>query len=193
MINKKDGLAPSIGAISEAGRTFMDPKSPERRPVGSHKTTRAEDKLILKTFHKIRPPGCGVDSRVLHSALPRKLSKKISRRTVIKRMFDKGYKPSRKINKSDPGPALQKKRLVFVRKHEGETASEWEAELQGVADYKEFTYYPRILQGKFRRFRATWTYMTKAEKNSPAFARPRHWFPKKEWKKTRKLKVFGMT
>ena len=193
MIAKKDGLPPSIGSISGAGRTFMDPKSPKRRPKGSRKTTVAEDKLLLKTFHDIRPPGCGVDSRVLHTALPKKLSKKIVRRTVIRRLAAKGFKPSRKINKSDPGPALCKKRLGFVRKYEGETASQWKAKVQAVGDYKDFTHYPPGLKKKFTRLRAAWTYMTKLEKVTPAFARPKRWFPTKEWKKTRKLKVWGMS
>ena len=192
VIAKNDGLPPSLGAISEAGRTFMDPKSQERRPVGSRKTTAAEDKVVLKTFHKIRPPGCGVDSRSLHNALPKKVSKKITRRTVRRRLADKGYTPGKKINKNDPGPALQKKRLAFVAKHEGETSSQWKAKLQGCGDYKDFTYYPRGLYSKFKRFRANWTYMSKAEKHTAAFARPKRWFPSKEWKKVQKLKVFGL-
>jgi hypothetical protein len=93
MISKKDGTRPSLGAISGAGLAFMDPKSDQRRPVGSRKTTTAEDKELFKTFHKVRPPGCGVDSRSLHGALPKKVSKKISRRTVIRRLAEKGYKP----------------------------------------------------------------------------------------------------
>jgi len=192
MISKQDGLPPSLGAISEAGRTFMKPKSQERRPVGSRKTTAAEDKVLLQTFHEIRPPGCGVDSRSLHDALPKKVSKKIARRTVIRRLADNGYKPGKKINKNDPGPTLQKKRLVFVRKFPGRTPSMWKAKLQGVADYKDFAYYPRGLRSKFKRFRASWTYMTKKEKNTPRFARPKRWFPSKEWKKVKKIKIFGM-
>ena len=192
MISKKDGTRPSLGAISGAGLTFMDPKSDQRRPVGSRKTTTAEDKELFKTFHKVRPPGCGVDSRSLHGALPKKVSKKMSRRTVIRRLAEKGYKPNRKIQKSDPGPALQKKRLVFVRKYKDRTANQWKGKLQGVSDYKEFTFYPQGLRSRFKRFRATWTYMTKKEKKTPPFARPKRWFPKKDWKKVKKFKVFGM-
>ena len=192
MIVKEDGTRPSIGAISEASLTFMDTKSDRRRPVGSRKTTKAEDKELFKTFHKVRPPGCGVDSRSLHCALPKKVSKKIGRRTVIRRLAEKGFVPDRKMQKSDPGPALMKKRLAFVRKYKDRTAQQWKSKLQGVSDYKEFTYYPRVLQSKFKRFRATWTYMTKTEKKTPAFARPKRWFPKKEWKKVKKFKIFGM-
>ena len=41
--------------------------------------------------------------------------------------------------------------------------------------------------------RAPWTYMTKAERALPAFQRPKRWFPKNEWKTTKKQKVFGFT
>ena len=34
--------------------------------------------------------------------------------------------------------------------------------------------------------------MSKAEKHTAAFARPKRWFPSKEWKKVQKLKVFGL-
>ena len=35
--------------------------------------------------------------------------------------------------------------------------------------------------------------MTKAERRQAAFQRPKRWFPKKEWQKTKKVKVFGLT
>ena len=35
--------------------------------------------------------------------------------------------------------------------------------------------------------------MTKAERTKPEFQRPKKWFPKKDWKKTKKQKVFGLT
>ena len=44
-----------------------------------------------------------------------------------------------------------------------------------------------------KKLRAPWTYMTKAEKYKPAFVRPKQWFPRKEYKKTIKQKVFGLT
>lgn len=188
-LTKRDGTPPSLGAISEAARTFMDPKSPSRRPPGSNKTTKAEDRMVYKTFHKVRPPGCGVDSRILHSALPKKLGRKIGRKTCIRRLAAKGYKADRKVNKMDPGPTLCKKRVAFAQKNK-DTA--WSSQLQAVGDFKDFTYYPPDLKPKFSKLRAPWTYMTKTEKHSPAFARPKRWFPKKDWKKTKKHKVFGM-
>ena len=35
--------------------------------------------------------------------------------------------------------------------------------------------------------------MTKAEKTKPAFQRPKKWFPKKDYDRTKKIKIFGMT
>ena len=58
---------------------------------------------------------------------------------------------------------------------------------------KEFTWYPEELKPKHARLRAPWTYMTKKEKRLPAFVRPKRWFPKKEYKKVMKQKVFSIT
>ena len=35
--------------------------------------------------------------------------------------------------------------------------------------------------------------MTTREKHLPAFVRPKRWFPRKDYKKTKKAKIFGMT
>ena len=134
-----------------------------------------------------------MDSRVVHKALPKKVKKKISRRTIIRRLADKGYKPERKIQKSDPGVALAKKRVIWCKKREGDTEEDWSRDLQGVGDFKEFTWYPKELKPKFAKLRAPWTYMTKAEKHKKEFVRPKRWFKKKDWKKVRKCKVFGLT
>jgi hypothetical protein len=108
-------------------------------------------------------------------------------------LAEKGYKPEVKLQKSDPGVALAKKRVTFGRKHQDKSAEQWGTFLQAVGDIKEFTHYPKELQGKFKKLRAPWTYMTKAEKKLPAFVRPKRWFPKKEYKKTMKQKVFGIS
>ena len=57
--------------------------------------------------------------------------------------------------------------------------------------FQEFTWYPRELQPKFQRLRAPWTYMTKKEKKRGPFLRPKRWFPKKQYRQTRKQFVFG--
>ena len=100
----------------------------------------------------------------------------------------KATTPERKINKSDPGPALAKKRIQFSKTYLARKSS-----LVGVGDFKDFTFYPKELKPKFTKLRAPWTYMTKKEKKSPAFVRPKRWFPRKEYKRTQKQKVFGLT
>ena len=69
-MRKTDGSKPTVGALAEIARTFKDIKKKRGRRVGDKATTKEEDKVILKTFHKMRPPGYGVDSRVVHNALP---------------------------------------------------------------------------------------------------------------------------
>ena len=134
------------------------------------------------------PAGHGVDARVVHKALPSKIKKKICKRTVIRRLAEKGYRPEKKINKSDPGPALAKKRIAFARMYRARRSS-----LVGVGDFKDFTFYPKELKPKFTKLRAPWTYMTWREKKSPSFVHPKRWFPRKDYKKTQKQKVFGLT
>ena len=163
------------------------------RKEGWKKTTKEEDRTVMQTFKKLRPDGHGVDSRVIHKALPKKLKKKVSRRLVIRRLAAKGYRPERKISKSDPGIQLAKRRVKFCKLRQDWTPDDWETEVQGAGDFREFAYYPKELKGKHKKLRAPWTYMTKAEKQKPAFVRPKRWFPKKQWKKVKKQKVFGLT
>ena len=125
--------------------------------------------------------------------MPAKVRKTIGKRTVARRLADKGYVPEVKINKTDPDVRLAKKREKFGKKYLHWDGDTWKSELQGVADFKDFTYYPPKLRPRFARLRARWTYMNKNEKRKPAFCRPKKWFPKKHWETTRKQKVFGMT
>ena len=60
-------------------------------------------------------------------------------------------------------------------------------------DCKDFTHYPPSLMPKFRRVRARKTYMKKTERFKPGFLRPKHWFRKEDWKKIKKVKIFGLT
>ena len=193
IVRKTDGKRPGISAIQKAASTYKDKKGQRGRPAGSTVTTKAEDRKILQTFHKMRPPGHGVDSRTVHTALPKKLQKKVARRTVIRRLAAKGFVPQRKLSKSDPGAKQKSKRVGFCRRHQDKDFNQWKAHVQGVADMKDFTFYPKELQSRFQKLRAPWTYMTNKEKKKGPFLRPKRWFPKKDWKKTKKQKVFGMT
>ena len=70
LVCKKDGNKPTTAAMCQAASNFKKVKGMRGRPLGSNKTTKDEDKVLMKTFHKIRPPGHGITSRALHDALP---------------------------------------------------------------------------------------------------------------------------
>ena len=193
LVKKTDGKAPSPGAISEAAKTFVAKKNTRGRKLGFRKTTKDEDRKILSTFKEVRPDGHGVTSRTIHSALPKKLKKKVSRKTVISRLGEKGFKAKKKISKSDSGPKWRATRWKFAKKHLKTTPDQWKEDLQGVADIKEFTYYPKQLKARFEQLRAPWTYMTLAESKKAAFLRPKRWFKQKDYKKVQKQKAFGLT
>ena len=192
-VRKTDGSVPSTASMSEAAETFQVPKNPVGRKEGWRKTTKAEDKKILKTFLKVRPPGHGIDSRRIHRALPKKVKKKICKKTVISRLAEKGYTPRMKLRKKDFGQNQLKKRDTFGKDHLSWTGQKWNSELQGVGDLSDFTWYPSDMRPRFKELRAPWTYMSDAERRQPAFQRPKQWFPKKEWKKVKKQTIFGLT
>ena len=191
---KLDGRThPCASAVKECVDTFNDTKNKRGRKAGWRKTKKAEDSKILKTFKKVRPDGHGVDARKVHSALPKKLRKKISRKTVVRRLAEKRYTPTKKASKSDPGPALARRRKDFAKMHKAKTPAQWKEFLQGIGDLKDFTYYPADLRPRFAQLRAPWTYMQPEERFKPAFLRPKRWFAKKDWKKVKKQTVFGLT
>ena len=95
MVAKTDGSKPTVAAMCLCAQNFKKRKGQRGRPEGSNKTSKAEDKVLLDTFKKLRPPGHGVTSRRLHKALPKKISKKMSQRTCRRRLADKGYTPEK--------------------------------------------------------------------------------------------------
>ena len=113
MVAKTDGSKPTVAAMCLCSQNFKKRKGQRGRPEGSNKTSKAEDKVLLDTFKKLRPPGHGVTSRRLHKALPKKISKKMSQRTCRRRLADKGYTPEKKLSKSDPGVQGTKRRMHF--------------------------------------------------------------------------------
>jgi len=84
IVRKTNGHKPKLSAISLAASTFKDKKGVRGRPLGARDTSKAEDKKLMRTFHRMRPPGYGVNSRIVHTALPRNIQAKIGRRTVIR-------------------------------------------------------------------------------------------------------------
>jgi hypothetical protein len=92
------------------------------------------------------PAGHGVDAKGVHKAPPSNINEKICKRTAIRRLAEKGYRPEKKINKSDPGPALATKRIAFSGMDRARKSS-----LVGVGDFEDFTFYPKELKPKFAK------------------------------------------
>lgn len=141
LVKKTNNKRPTISAISLAARCFKDEKQKRGRKVGQRATTKQEDAKIIKKFFKMRPPGHYIDSRVLHNALPKKLKSKVGRRTIIRRVNDKGLFFDEKASKDDPDEATRRKRLAFVRKHYNKNFQQWKSYCQGVADLSESELY----------------------------------------------------
>ena len=193
-VTKNDGKTkPTIQALQQAVMTYKIKKKTRGRKKGSRATSKEEDKIILQKFHKLRPPGHGIDSNALHRALPGNIKRKIGRKTLITRLGEKGYHAMKKLKKDDLGEKQRERKLKFAKKYKTWKALQWTSHIQAVGDAKDFTWYPKELQPRFKKLRAPWTYMTKKERKKPEFQRPKKWFPGKEWKKVKKQKVFGFT
>ena len=66
--------------------------------------------------------------------------------------------------------------------------------MQGVADFRYFTFYPPDMKSRHARKSAPRTIMNKSEKKKPAFLKPRRkMFKRSEYKRALKAKVFGLT
>ena len=178
-VYKTNGRHPSAQAVSQVVESFHGKPAVQGRPRGTRKTTKEDDAIILKTFLKIRPPGVGVTARDIHEHLPKRLQKLVSIETIRLRLAEKGFKPTRKILKSDPDMKLRKARLGFCKSNKHRTRQGWKSYLQAAGDMKDFTYYPKKLMSRFRRYRSAWTYMRPHERNMTEFARPKQWFPQK--------------
>ena len=176
--------------------TFHSRRSARGRKAGWRKTSPADDKLILKTFLKVRQPlGARVDARDVYNDLPDSLRTKVSPRTVRERLKDKGYIMQEKIAKDDMGEAWRKKRLEFCRKHLSKSGTQWVNFVQAVGDFRYFTYYPRTLKRRYQVKSCKRTIVRAGErKNKAAFFKPRrHVFKRSEFKRVTKIKVFGLT
>ena len=75
---KTDGTVPSPAGICLAAATFETEKKVRGRKPGQNKTSKAEDKVIMKTFHKLRPPGLGLSFSLPCSARFPKLAKHLT-------------------------------------------------------------------------------------------------------------------
>ena len=70
--------------------------------------------LTFRFNCEARPDGHYVDSRIVHDKLPRKVKKKIGRKTLTRRLAEKGYLPERKLSRTDTSVTNAKKRVAFA-------------------------------------------------------------------------------
>lgn len=165
------------------------------RPKGFRKTLPTEDETILKTFFKVRQPlGKLVESRDVWSALPATLRNKVCLRTVRNRLREKGYTMDDKLTGDDKGTAWRKKRMKFCASHKRWTGPMWSSRVQGVGDFRFFTFFPKQFKKRHKVQSCPKTIMSKKEKTKSAFLKPKyHIFKRSEYKKCSKAKVFGLT
>ncbi len=94
----------------------------------------------------------------------------------------------------DKGDRWRKRRLAFCGKHRHRSGALWTKFLQAVGDFRIFTYYPATMKKRHKVKTAKRTIMSKGERNKSAFLKPRHHpFDRKEFKRVKKTKVFGLT
>ena len=189
-----EDVHPSPQAVCQAVQQWGKERATRGRKKGWRKTSRAEDKSILHTFKEVRKPlGKKVKANMVRSKLPVPLRKKVSVRTVRRRLAEAGVKPKKKKRNSNRGPAWMKRRKLWCEAHQHRSPGQWAEYVQAVADFRNFSFHPRRLKTKFTRFSASWTYMTKEERDMPEFALPDKVYTKEEYKYVKKGKVFGLT
>ena len=189
------GQSLNADQVRKAVKFFKLPRKQRGRKQGFRKTTPAEDKIIMSTFFKVRQPlGSSVESRDIWNALPAGLRAKVCLRTIRNRLRQKGYAMDEKLTGDDKGVAWRKTRVKFCDSRKKWTEAMWANRIQGVGDFRFFTFFPR----KFKRRHAVQscprTIMSKKEKTKGAFQKPKHHiFKRSEYKKCSKAKVFGLT
>ena len=87
-----------------AVKRFHCEKKNRGRKTGWRKTTPAEDAKIFSCFQKVRLPlGSLVEARDVWKALPPALRNRITMRTVLNRLREKGYMMQEKLAGDDQG------------------------------------------------------------------------------------------
>ena len=186
---------PTRQQVWTAVRTFHLVQKSRGRKKGFRKTTPAEDRCILRAFHKVREPlGSLVESRDVWNELTPALRSKVCLRTVRNRLREKGYAMDEKRAGDDMGEQWRRKRVLFCVKHKKKSQNMWKQTIQGVGDFRFFTFYPKVFKRRHRVKSCKRTYMNQKEKSQTAFQRPRrHIFKRREFKRCSKAKVFGIT
>ena len=189
---KVDGIThPSKQAVIKILKSWgQPPKGAGGRP---RKTTAAVDKQIVRTVKKLRFKRY-VDARIVWQTLPHKLKhgdSAISVKLVGNRIRAAGGSWEEKGTLSEQTPKNAKKRVAWCREHRATTSVQWLHKVQAVADFKDFTWYPPLMLKKVQKYRSRYTYLWPGEKSKPGLTIPKKWFLKRDYKKAKKVKVFG--
>ena len=186
---------PLLATVHKAVKNFHREARRRGRKLGYRKTLPMEDNAILRAFFRIRQPcGSEVTYHDVWCALPDSLRAKICVETVKNRLAERGYTLKEKLSADDRGKAWRDRRLAFCAAHRDKSSEQWVHAVQAVGDFKGFTYFPRTLKKRHKQLSCKRTIMSKAERAKPSFTKPRHkMFTKKDFKKTSKAKVFGIT
>ena len=185
---------PTYSAVKKCVKNWATVREPRGRPQGTRETTKADDKLIVKTMLQIRGPKVGGLCYLKHirARLPARLQD-LSLELIRLRLKEAGYKGEDKILKEAPSEKNRKKRLAFAKEHLHRTPQGWLDYLQAVGDMKNYGWYPKRLQNKHKTLRVKRTYMKKSEKYKPGFLRPEAWFSRKDWKDVKQVKMLAFT
>ena len=181
--------------VRMAVKKFHLKRKPRGRQKGFRKTTPEENNTILSTFFKVRQPlGRLVESRDVWNALPVGLREKVCLRTIRNRLREKGYAMDEKLTGDDLGVAWRKTRKKCCERRKKWTEAMWTNRIQGVGDFRFFTFYPKKFKRRHAIKSCPRTIMRRQEKTKSAFLKPKyHIFKRSEYKKCSKAKVFGLT
>ena len=87
-----------------------------------------------------------MDAKVVHRNVGKRIQKKIGRRTVVRRLGEKGYTMQNKLSKNDPSGKQAAARVKWCKKHKHRDPEGCKNYVQAVGDWKWFTWYPPELQ-----------------------------------------------
>ena len=191
--NKRHPSHTAVKQVVENWEVSKDGPGPGR-PKGTRETTKAEDKLIVRTMVNIRGKHTGGDVTIndIKVRLPANL-RELSNELLRLRLHEAGYAKETKVDKEAPTEKNRKQRMDFCHENKHRSARDWLSYLQCVGDLKWFGWYPRKLQARHQRYRCKKTWLKKSEKYKPGMLRPKEWYTKKEWKLVKKIKLLGFT
>ena len=89
-----------------------------------------------------------MDAKVVHRNVGKRIPKENGRRTVVRRLGEKGYTSTmqNKLSKDDPSEKQAAARVTWCKKHKHRDPEGCKTYVQAVGDWKWFTWYPPEFQ-----------------------------------------------